>query len=141
MMSAGHTGSWLWLVLNHHLHFGLPVHAIELTNFLLRKSGHVIGYAMISVLFFRAYRNHLRWRDGLSLTSLWNDGWSWCWRAQWALFGVMFTFLVASADELHQMTIPSRTGTWHDVVLDTSGAIVAQVVLWKWLVRRHATVA
>ncbi|HEX8925693.1 MAG TPA: VanZ family protein [Terriglobales bacterium] len=140
MMSAGHTGGLLSLILDRYLHLALSDESIALLNLLLRKAGHIIGYAVMSLLFFRAYRNHLRWRHGLSSDSPRSDGWNWCWRAQWALLGVMFAVLVATADELHQMTIPSRTGTWHDIVLDTSAAIVAQILLWKWLARRHATV-
>ena len=41
------------------------------------------------------------------------------WRPEWAALAVLCTFLVAAADELHQMSIPSRTGTWRDVALDT----------------------
>ena len=142
MMSGQHTGHVLWVILNRYLHLGIPGETVYgAVNLALRKAGHVFGYAMMSVLFFRAYRNHLRWRRGLSLASLWYDGWDWCWRAQWAVFGVMFTWLVASADELHQMRIPSRTGTWHDIALDTSAAIVAQLLLRKWIARRHEAAA
>jgi VanZ family protein len=37
--------------------------------------------------------------------------------------------VVASADEWHQTMIPSRTGTVSDVVLDTVGATVAQILI------------
>lgn len=142
MMSGQHTGHWLYVILNRWLHLGLTGQFVyNVLNLTLRKAGHVFGYAMMSVLFFRAYRNHLRWREGLSLNSVLSNRRDWCWRIQWAAFGVMFTFLVATADELHQMTIPSRTGTWHDIVLDTSAAIVAQLLLRKWIARRHDAVA
>jgi len=140
LMSGQHTGFFL-LRFFRLFHLGYPGYWVWTLNFILRKAGHVIGYAMTSVLFFRAYRNHLRWRHGLSLNSLWSDGWDWCWRTQWAVFGVIFTFLVATADELHQMTIPSRSGTWHDVALDTSAAIVAQLLLRKWIARQHEATA
>jgi VanZ family protein len=142
MMSGQHTGHWLYVFLNRYLQLGLSDQFVYgAVNLALRKAGHVFGYAMMSLLFFRAYRNHQRWRHGLSLNSIWRDGLDWCWRAQWAVFGVLFTLLVATADELHQMTIPSRTGTWHDIVLDTSGAIVAQFLLRKWIARRHEAAA
>jgi len=34
-----------------------------------------------------------------------------------------------SIDEIHQSFVPSRTGTWHDVVLDMAGAAVAQILI------------
>ena len=138
LMSSDHTGSFL-LRLFSLLHLGSPGEWVWALNHLLRKLGHVIGYGMISVLFFRACRNHLRWRHGFSPSSLWSDDWDWVWRAQWAILGVAFTFLIATADELHQMTIPSRTGTWHDVALDTSAAIAAQFLLRRWMAWRHET--
>jgi VanZ family protein len=42
---------------------------------------------------------------------------------------VLGTLLVASLDEWHQTFLPSRTGRWQDVVLDTSAGIAAQVLL------------
>jgi VanZ family protein len=38
--------------------------------------------------------------------------------------------LVASLDEWHQTYIPSRTGTFHDVLLDSAAALVAQILLF-----------
>jgi VanZ family protein len=36
---------------------------------------------------------------------------------------------VATLDEWHQSFLPSRTGTFRDVVLDSSAAFVAQIAL------------
>ena len=60
------------------------------------------------------------------------------WRAEWAGLAVLFTFLVAAADELHQMSIPSRTGSWSDVALDTSAAVASVALVWAkaaWICR------
>jgi VanZ family protein len=136
MMSGQHTGHML-LKFFAFFHLGYPAPWVWTLNLVLRKTGHFFGYAMVSLLLFRGYRNHLRWRHGLSPKAMWSDGWDWCWRAQWSVLAVMFTFLIATADELHQMTIPSRTGSWHDVVLDTTGAIISQFLLWKWIAWRR----
>jgi hypothetical protein len=40
---------------------------------------------------------------------------------------------VASLDEWHQSFLPSRTGTIHDVVLDTTAGLAAQILLFLWL--------
>jgi VanZ family protein len=45
--------------------------------------------------------------------------------------------MVATLDEWHQTTIASRTGNFADVVLDSSAALAAQLVLW-WFLRKRA---
>ena len=49
---------------------------------------------------------------------------------------LVFTALVASLDEWHQSYIPSRTGTWHDVLLDSTAALVALILIRFWIARR-----
>jgi VanZ family protein len=38
-------------------------------------------------------------------------------------------------DEIHQSFLPSRTGQWQDVVLDTCGAVVLQLIIYFFSVR------
>ena len=38
--------------------------------------------------------------------------------------------LVACLDEWHQSYLPSRTGNLHDVLLDSTAALIAQIVLF-----------
>ena len=59
------------------------------------------------------------------------------WRLNWAVLGVMVTIVSAAFDEMHQSTIPSRTGRWQDVVLDTCGAVVLQVGFYVWAKRAY----
>lgn len=84
---------------------------------LLRKTGHVVGYFTLSVLFFRS------WRATFPRLST-----RWCFA--WATVGLLSTTLVATIDEWHQSYLPSRTGTVRDVVLDTSAALLAQIILF-----------
>ena len=42
------------------------------------------------------------------------------------------TLLVAALDEWHQSLIPSRTGRWEDVALDTCAGLAAQLLLFFW---------
>jgi VanZ family protein len=41
--------------------------------------------------------------------------------------------LVASLDEWHQTFLPSRTGAISDVMLDSSAALTAQVLIFLYL--------
>lgn len=114
-LSAHHTGRLLYPIL-HYL-FGVIPESFETWHFLIRKGGHVFGYAMLSWLLFRAWRATLPMVDKRGRT------------LRWAGMAVGMTTLVASLDEWHQTFIPSRTGTPHDVLLDTVAGVSAQVLI------------
>jgi VanZ family protein len=105
------------------LHFllGLDPLRFRTWHFVLRKLGHIIGYGLLSILLFRAWRATLL-RAG-------NPRWSF----GWARTALLMTVLVASLDEWHQTVLPSRTGTIRDVFLDGGAALAAQILLFVWL--------
>ena len=117
-LSAHNTGRVLYPLL--HFLLGVTPRQFEPWHFFLRKGGHVFGYGLLSTLLFRA------WRETLPLAT------SPRWTARWANLAVLGTALVASLDEWHQSFLPSRTGRWQDVVLDTSAGIGAQVLVLLW---------
>ncbi|MFZ0704800.1 MAG: VanZ family protein [Candidatus Korobacteraceae bacterium] len=96
----------------------------------LRKSGHFIGYAVLSGLTFLALRNTYRDRMQSSLHRPWGKVLGDLWRIEWSLLAILLTLVTASMDEIHQTFLPSRTGRWQDVVLDTSGAFALQLVIY-----------
>lgn len=117
LLSAEHTGSWLYAVLMHV--FGqINVEMLIALNHYLRKLGHIIGYALLSWFLFRAWRGTLPSPVG----QLWTFAWAWL--AFW------MTAVVASLDEFHQSYIPSRTGNIRDVVLDSTAALGMQIFLF-----------
>jgi len=118
LLSASNTSRILYPLL-HYL-FGLDWSHFEEWHFYIRKGGHVVGYAILSTLLFRAWRATLPAIDDAN------------WRPRWAMIAVFGTALVASLDELHQSFIPSRTGRWQDVVLDTCAGLAAQVLIFLW---------
>ena len=103
-----------------HFLFGVGAAQFEPWHHLLRKTGHVIGYALLSFFLFRA------WRETLPVAAR-------RWGLLWGTLAVLGTLLVASLDEWHQTFLPSRTGRWQDVVLDTSAGIGAQLILFLYL--------
>ena len=111
-----------------HFLFGIDQAHFEPWHHVLRKTGHVIGYALLSFFLFRA------WRETLPAEPR-------KWTFRWASLAVLGTFLVASLDEWHQTTLPSRTGRWQDVVLDTSAGIAAQFLLFLFLRKSKSTLA
>lgn len=135
MMSGEHTGRLLGFLLHRFHHFSEFVE-LSVLNHWLRKTGHFVGYGMLSFLIFRAFRGTYRashegyygWLSSRVENVPTVEVFSTLWRAQWAMMGWMGATLVAVLDELHQMTLPSRTGLWSDVVLDSCGALTAQVL-------------
>ncbi len=117
-LSAHNTSRILYPIF-HYL-FGMDWVRFEFWHFYIRKGGHVVGYAILSILLFRAWR--------ATLPSVRNVGWTF----RWSAIAVLGTAVVASLDEWHQSFIPSRTGRWQDVVLDTSAGIAAQILILLW---------
>jgi VanZ family protein len=127
LLSARHTGG---LVIWFFQTFLPSVDARywDITHTYLRKNGHFFNYAVLSWLWFRAARY---WE----LRTPARD-----WKLRWALSGLAFTVATALCDEGLQRLVPSRTGSWMDVALDSSGALFAQfLILRLWLARRKTT--
>lgn len=119
--SSEHTQRILYPIL-HYL-FGIGPQRFAVLHIVLRKTGHFVGYATLSVLLFRS------WRGTFPRLST-----RWC--LQWATLGFACTTLVAALDEFHQSFLPSRTGNFRDVVLDSTAALIAQIVIFAVLRRR-----
>lgn len=83
----------------------------------VRKSGHFIGYGLIGLAWLRAWWMTLPHSRFLPDSLL-------------ALFG---TALVASCDEWHQSFLPNRTASPWDVLLDCTGAITLQLIVYIFM--------
>ena len=122
--SSEHTQRILYPIL-HYL-FGTSPQQFEVLHAVLRKTGHFVGYFTLSILLFRS------WRGTFPRLST-----RWC--LQWATLAFACTALVSALDEFHQTFLLSRTGAFHDVVLDSTAALVAQFVIFVILRRRRPT--
>jgi hypothetical protein len=83
----------------------------DLLNFIVRKSAHIVEYAILTFLWFRSlwtvperFKSYVIWSVGLSV-------------------------LYAISDEWHQSFVPNRLGTWEDVVWDAVGAVFMGVAI------------
>lgn len=123
--SSEHTSRILYPIF-HYL-FGMGPQRFEVLHVILRKTGHFVGYATLSILLFRS------WRGTFPRLST-----RWC--LQWAMLAFVCTALVASLDEFHQTFLPSRTGMFRDVVLDSTAALVAQILIFLILRKRNAAI-
>lgn len=135
MASARNTDGLLYTVIS----FVVPHVSqafVDLLNEVLRKTGHFLGYGILSMLVFLALKKTNRDRLRNLLRRSWGIYLRDRWRLEWSFIGVMAALGMATYDEIHQTFIPSRTGRWQDVVIDTSGAIVMQLVLYLLATRK-----
>lgn len=91
--------------------------AIKNVQVIIRKSAHLTEYAILALLCWRALR-------GSVIAGPW----------QWEQAGIALglAFLYAITDEVHQSFVKSRMGSGWDVVIDTCGAMLGLLLLWRF---------
>lgn len=77
-----------------------------LWDFIFKKTAHVLEYAVLFVLLYRAT----------------NKKWFW---------SFAITLLYAVSDEYHQSFVVGRSSTFYDLGFDLSGANIASYIIWK----------
>jgi VanZ family protein len=119
MFSSSHTSQFIIPVL-HWLFPHASAEALDRLHFFIRKTAHFTEYFVFSFLLLRSVRGEQRG-----------------WQLRWAIAALAIAAGYSALDEFHQSFVPSRTASPWDSLLDTSGAAVAQIVLWLWFrVRR-----
>jgi VanZ family protein len=89
-------------------------------HFLIRKCAHVAEYFIFSLLVLEAIRGG---RGG--------------WNRKWGIIAIAIAAAYAATDETHQLFVASRGASVVDVLIDTSGATLAQLAM-AWWAGRHA---
>jgi VanZ family protein len=112
VMSAEHTSRYLVPFLLW-LKPGMSPRTIWLILVFMRKSAHVVEYAILALLLWRALRGAITLRMRMP-----------------ALYGVVLLgcALFAASDEFHQTFVKFRTPSVRDVLLDVAGAFVGLLV-------------
>jgi VanZ family protein len=96
---------------------GISDEALGRVVLAVRKSAHVSEYAVLALLCWRARRRPVR-----------GDARPWRWTD--AAFAFLVAAAFAASDEWHQSFVPSRQGSWWDVLLDSGGAALGLLGLW-----------
>ena len=117
-MSATNTSEWLYPMWVHLFGPISTAHWDEVHH-LIRKTGHFVGYGLVSITFFYSWRQTLL-RMAVKHWTLWRRA---------SVLAVLSTLLIAISDEYHQSFLPSRTSSPVDVCIDLCGAIAAQLLL------------
>jgi VanZ family protein len=86
-------------------------------HFLIRKSGHFLGYGTLGLLWLRAWWMTLPRSRFLTSSAL----------------AILGTALISAGDEFHQTFLPDRTGSPWDVLLDCCGAILLQLLVYAFM--------
>lgn len=109
---------WVWLIYFFSSRPTVVVSEIYWPDFFFKKTIHLIEYGLLFVLFYRALKGTLK-RDLFHL----------------AFFAFLLSVLYAISDEYHQTFILGRTGTLRDIIIDSIGAGLVWILIWKWLPR------
>jgi VanZ family protein len=116
-LSSGHTSRLIGPFLRW-LSPGLPDATVELAVFWIRKAAHVTEYAVLAALLWRALWRPVR-----------GDSRPWSWPV--ARQALLAAALWAASDEIHQAFTATRGASVRDVVLDTSGAALGLLLVWR----------
>jgi VanZ family protein len=120
--SAAHTSSIIEPVLRY-LFPKISEETIDQVHHIFRKGGHLTGYAILGILWWRALMHRLSARASRS------PGGN-------AAVALIISAAYAASDEYHQSFIPTRTASVHDVMIDTCGALVGLALALMWYVWR-----
>lgn len=112
--AAANTAPVLATILNTILGHPLTPSQFQTAQYLIRKASHLGEYAVFGALLFRAIRAD-------------REGWNW----RWAVTAIAIAALYAASDEWHQSFVPSRTPSVIDVLIDSAGATLAQVLFFR----------
>jgi VanZ family protein len=121
--SSRNTGSLLYWLLTK-LFGQINFYDFLVFHYYFRKTGHVVGYGMLSLLLLRGWRATFGRIPALL--------------GKQTLLSWLGTAFVASLDEWHQSFIPSRTGTWRDALLDSFAGLLCLLVAYLSLRRTES---
>jgi VanZ family protein len=90
-------------------------HLLHLMHVGIRKAAHVTEFGIFSIAVFHGIRAE---RSG--------------WRLKWAVITLLIAVSYAGLDEWHQSFVPLRDARFRDVLIDATGALLAQIFVWVY---------
>src|SRR3989344_3715227 len=107
---------WMGMIFFLSSRASVRVSDTQAIQFLFFKALHVVEYAILYTLLFRALKNTYP-------APLWQNRYN----------AFLFAVVYGMTDEVHQMFVPTREGAFRDVIIDTLGISLAAISLWKLL--------
>jgi VanZ family protein len=112
--SGEHTGRIIIPILKWLFPYAAS-HTLHLLHFGIRKAAHITEFGAFSIAVFHGIRAE---RYG--------------WRPEWALLTLLIAVSYAGLDEWHQSFVPMREARFRDVLIDFTGALLAQALVWGY---------
>jgi len=91
------------------------LHVLRVMHVGIRKAAHVTEFGIFSAAVFHGVRAE---RSG--------------WRLEWAVITLLIAVSYAGLDEWHQSFVPLREARFRDVLIDATGALLAQIFVWVY---------
>ena len=121
-----------------HVRHGLKNNLISLSTliFLVQKTAHFTEYAILGGLFFLNLRSWLKSNTTLVKISKPQTTKTVAKKItldliKYSLFmSILFSFLYACTDEIHQIFVPGRSAQFRDVLIDTLGASFGAIITY-----------
>lgn len=104
--------SFISKVSNHNYSDSELEQIIDNCIFIVRKSAHFLEYFILGILILNVFK------DYKILT------------IKYIFISLLFCFLYACTDEIHQLFIPGRSGRPIDVLIDTFGSLVGIIIYY-----------
>jgi VanZ family protein len=112
IFSGQGTGSFLDDILSY-IYPGLAEATLWTLNWLMRKAAHLTEYAILAILWTRAFVYGRGMSRGRAMTA-----------------AFIVSALYAATDETHQHFVPERDGSPFDMMLDCAGAGIGVTLAW-----------
>jgi VanZ family protein len=113
-MSSAHTSRFIEPFLRW-LFPAISPQAVDTIHLCIRKFAHVFEYGVLALLLWLALPDKRRNPDSAD------------WRR--ASLALLIASLYGATDEFHQIFVPSRGASIHDVLIDASGAAVTLLII------------
>lgn len=91
----------------------IGVSEVQLFNFIIFKTLHIIEYAILYLLLFRGFYLSINKKP----------------TSKTYVMAFVIAVLYASSDEIHQAFIPTREGTIRDIFIDTIGISIMYILI------------
>jgi len=89
---------------------------IELINFVIRKFAHISEYFLLMLSNYYFFSNIIKNKNIRIIL----------------LYSLLFTLAYSISDEFHQSFISTRVGTYHDVLIDSVGILIAYFIIFEY---------
>lgn len=104
---------WMMFIFSLSSRHSISVTHTFVYDFMIFKTLHVLEYAALFVLFFRAFHS-----TKLHLTLQFT-------------YAIVCSIMFAATDEIHQLFVATRQGKIQDILIDTIGIILMYILVKK----------